>query len=38
MSDIERKLLKRFMYTSVPWLVLKLMVIMEERRSKRRKG
>ena len=37
MSEIERKILKRFMYTSVPWVVVKLMVLMEERRAKRKK-
>ena len=37
MSDIERKILKRFVFTSVPWVVVKLMVIIEERRAKRKK-
>ena len=37
MSEIERKILKRFMYTSVPWVVVKVMVLMEERRTKRKK-
>ena len=37
MSEIERKILKRFMYTSVPWVFVKLMVLMEERRAKRKK-
>ncbi len=36
MSEIERKLLKRFMYTTVPFVVLKLMVLMEERKAKRK--
>lgn len=38
MSEIERKILKRFMYTSVPVIVVKLMVLMEECRAKRKKG
>jgi hypothetical protein len=37
MSEIEKKLVKRFMYTTVPWVVVKLMVLMEERRAKRKK-
>ena len=37
MSGIEKKLVKRFMYTTVPWVVVKLMVYMEERRGKRKK-
>lgn len=37
MSEIEKKLVKRFMYTTVPWVVVKLMVYMEERRAKRKK-
>lgn len=37
MSEIEKKIVKRFMYTSVPWVVVKLMVLMEERRAKRKK-
>ena len=37
MSEIEKKLVKRFMYTTVPWVVVKLMAIMEERRAKRKK-
>ena len=36
-SEIERRLIRRFMYTSVPWVVVKLMVLMEERRAKRKK-
>ncbi len=37
MSEIEKKILKRFMYTTVPFVVVKLMVLMEERRAKRKK-
>ena len=37
MSEIEKKLVKRFMYTTVPWVVVKLMVLMEERRARRKK-
>ena len=37
MSEIEKKLVKRFMYTTVPWVVVKLMAYMEERRAKRKK-
>lgn len=37
MSEIERKILKRFMYTTVPFVVLKLMVLMEEHKAKRKK-
>ena len=37
MSEIERKILKRFMYTSVPWVVVKILVFMEECRAKRKK-
>jgi hypothetical protein len=37
MSEIEKKLVKRFMYTTVPWVVVKLMAIMEELRAKRKK-
>jgi hypothetical protein len=37
MSEIEKKLVKRFMYTTVPWVVVKLMVLMEERRAERKK-
>jgi hypothetical protein len=38
MSDIERKIVERFMYTSVSWVVVKLMVLIEERRVRRKKG
>ena len=38
MSDIERKIVERFMYTSVPWVVVKLMVLIEERRVRRKRG
>lgn len=38
MTETEKKIVKRFMYTSVTWVVVKLMVLMEERRAKRKKG
>jgi hypothetical protein len=37
MSEIEKKLVKRFIYTTVPWVVVKVMAIMEERKTKRKK-
>ena len=37
MDDVEKKLLEKYKYTSVPWVVLKLMAIMERRKAKRKK-
>lgn len=37
MSEIEKNLVKRFMYTTVPWVVVKLMAYMEKRRARRKK-
>jgi len=34
MTSIEKKLAKRFMYTTVPWIVVKILALMEERREK----
>jgi len=34
MTNIEKKLAKRFMYTTVPWIVVKISALMEERREK----
>ena len=36
MTNIEKKLAKRFMYTTGPWIVVKILAFMEERREKRK--
>ncbi len=36
MTNIEKRLAKRFMYTTVPWIVVKILAFMEERREKRK--
>lgn len=38
MTSIEKKLAKRFMYTTVPWIVVKILALMEEGRAKRKES
>ena len=37
MDAVEKKLLEKYKYTSLPWIVLKLMAFMERRKAKRKK-
>ena len=37
MDYVEKKLLEKYKYTSVPWIVLKLMVVLKRRKAKRKK-